>query len=237
MHKTKRILKHIEVMNNHLTDLKEGKLKKGKVSFYKDVNIKTLPNDIVEYKTPEHVSGFCQFVRGGLSIKDLYLSKNIVDIHPFSLTFELESLENIYVDPENDYYCDIDGVLFTKDKKKLVAFPKGRIGDKYFVPEGTKIIGENSFSRATITEVVMPSTLERFEKEVFLETKVFICNLLNCHDIRISSRCFYDGFGTYIIRDKKLVAEDMLPTYYWTSSITIVDGYSLNDVYSKIYLD
>ena len=40
MHKTKRILKHIEVMNNHLTDLKEGKLKKGKVSFYKDVNIK-----------------------------------------------------------------------------------------------------------------------------------------------------------------------------------------------------
>lgn len=39
------------------------------------------------------------------------------------------SLQNIYVDDENPYYCDLDGVLYTKDMTRIVLYPIDH--DKY----------------------------------------------------------------------------------------------------------
>lgn len=39
------------------------------------------------------------------------------------------SLQNIYVDDENPYYCDLDGVLYTKDMTEIILYPIDH--DKY----------------------------------------------------------------------------------------------------------
>ena len=35
-------------------------------------------------------------------------------------------LENITVDPQNQFFCDIDGVLYNKDASRLICYPQGK---------------------------------------------------------------------------------------------------------------
>lgn len=87
-------------------------------------------------------------------IESIYLGKNLKDFSYMEF-FNLDNhlcqpewwkLEKITVSPENQYYCDIDGVLFTKDKKTLLFYPKGRASKFYKVPDYTEKIASFAFS-------------------------------------------------------------------------------------------
>ena len=54
------------------------------------------------------------------------------------------SLTSINVDSDNENYCSINGVLFSKDKKVLLAFPNGR-STICTVPSTVTLISENAF--------------------------------------------------------------------------------------------
>lgn len=54
------------------------------------------------------------------------------------------SLTEIKVDPENPYFSEKDGVVFSKDGTKLIVFPSGRSGD-YQIPDGTVSVGDYAF--------------------------------------------------------------------------------------------
>ncbi|MBO5866600.1 MAG: leucine-rich repeat protein, partial [Clostridia bacterium] len=58
------------------------------------------------------------------------------------------SLRNVFVDENNTTLKDIDGVLFTKDGKKLLFFSPVR-GGEYEVPAGVEEIGANVFQGNT----------------------------------------------------------------------------------------
>ncbi len=196
---------------------------------------------IKEYKTPENIKGLRKTEWVGFShlLEKLYLTKNIQEVYPLSLHGYLISLQNIVVDPQNEYYCDIDGVLFTKDKKTLVAFPEGRLGDKYVVPEGTEVIGENAFMHAGITEVVMPSTLKKIEPDAFAEADIYICDFSNTTHNRLSARCFKDCYPTYIIRNKKMVLEDVYTQQgnWGYKSCFFVTPDKKEEVYKKVFIE
>lgn len=55
-------------------------------------------------------------------------------------------LEAIDVDPENPVYASMDGVVFTKDLKVLVAYPTARSGP-YTVPDTVESIGAYAFKK------------------------------------------------------------------------------------------
>ena len=55
-------------------------------------------------------------------------------------------LEAIEVDEGNAQYASVDGVLFSKDLKKLIRYP-GYTGDQYSIPEGTECIAQEAFFR------------------------------------------------------------------------------------------
>ena len=71
---------------------------------------------------------------------------------------------------EDSQNCtSMDGVLFSKDKKKLLCFPTRR-GDSgiYNVSEGTEIIGFRAFAETeTHAGVILPSSLKLIEDEAF----------------------------------------------------------------------
>lgn len=80
----------------------------------------------------------------------------------------LYSLASAYlVDDNNNYFSDIDGVLFNKDKTVLINYPGGREGDTYVVPAGVKEIGEDAFVYSEITKVVLPEGLEKIGDAAF----------------------------------------------------------------------
>lgn len=56
--------------------------------------------------------------------------------------FRCSALQSITVDDENGKYCDVDGVLFNKDKSEIIAYPEGKTETKYTIPDSvTKISG------------------------------------------------------------------------------------------------
>jgi len=55
------------------------------------------------------------------------------------------SLKNIKVDENNPAFTDIDGVLFSKDKKNLVRYPCKRYGN-YNIPDGVTSVKSQAFA-------------------------------------------------------------------------------------------
>ncbi|MCD8390597.1 MAG: leucine-rich repeat domain-containing protein [Firmicutes bacterium] len=58
-----------------------------------------------------------------------------------------ENCDNLYifVDENNEYYSDIDGVLFNKDKTELIRYAKDIIEPTYTVPDTVTSIGDYAF--------------------------------------------------------------------------------------------
>jgi len=77
------------------------------------------------------------------------------------------ALEYFEIDGANPHFTTIDGVIFTKEKTKIVAFPSGFTNKHYTVPEGVEIIGEGSFLAAQIESIAFPSTLKTIEGWAF----------------------------------------------------------------------
>ncbi len=79
-----------------------------------------------------------------------------------------ESLEEINVDKDNKTYKSIDGVVFTKDGKKLVLCPNGKRTETYNVPNGTEIIGWDSFcNQQHVKNIVIPEGVTTIEGWAF----------------------------------------------------------------------
>ena len=79
----------------------------------------------------------------------------------------------------NEKYISVDGVLYSADKKTLVAYPAGNTTPGYTIPEGTEAVGDYAFLNASyLTEVKFPSTLKSigdygFHKVIMLESAEF----------------------------------------------------------------
>jgi hypothetical protein len=68
--------------------------------------------------------------------------------------FEMSYLRRIDVDPDNPQYCDEDGVLFSKDKTKLIAYTDAR--KNYRIPDSVKSIGEKAFVGCYFQTLTVP---------------------------------------------------------------------------------
>ncbi len=80
-----------------------------------------------------------------------------------------EELQEIVVDSASEYYTAPDGVLFTKDKTRLVCYPRAKVGTSYDIPEGVKELGTSAFEGSSLSGVTFPSTLERIASKCFNE--------------------------------------------------------------------
>ena len=81
-------------------------------------------------------------------------------------------LKNIYVEDGNEFFESVDGVVFSKDLKKLVRYPGERAG-AYSIPEGTETIGHYAFSGCGgLTAVTFPSSLTEIGLSAFASSGI-----------------------------------------------------------------
>ena len=112
-----------------------------------------------EYRIPEtvHTLKSGAFTFQGAQIDETIISFNLKGLSklyiPKSVTWIEEvavagigNLTAFVVDENNPQYCSVDGVLFTKDKTELLAYPAAKQGKTYAVPEGTKGITSGAFA-------------------------------------------------------------------------------------------
>ncbi len=69
----------------------------------------------------------------------------------YEVAFNNASLREINVAAENKFYTSEGGVLYTKNKYALVAYPVAREGESYAVSEATKAIMGYSFARCGLS--------------------------------------------------------------------------------------
>ena len=75
---------------------------------------------------------------------------------------------NINVSPNNQSYCDIDGVLFTKDKKTLLIYAKDKIQPNYIIPDSVTSINSQAFEDCSgLTSISIPDSVTSIGNNAF----------------------------------------------------------------------
>lgn len=74
------------------------------------------------------------------------------------------SLIYIDVDMDNEYFTSISGVLFSKNKTRLIYYPPKKAGERYYLNPNVKIIDDNAFEGVKgITAILYPNNTADFE--------------------------------------------------------------------------
>ena len=120
-------------------------------------------------------------------IKTIYIGPDVLEIDGKAF-YSCWALKNIEVDENNPNYCDVDGVLYNKDKTEILCYPcdhdeylRQKYGyeaelyrndvtpeyerdvQTYVVPSTVKTIGEMCFNYANLRYIYLPEGLETIE--------------------------------------------------------------------------
>lgn len=85
----------------------------------------------------------------------------LADVLPSS-----QMLRDVYVSEDNENIVSVDGIVYSKDMKRLVFCPRGKSGE-ITVDERTDIIGHEAFSESKVTKITLPEGLTSIEYSAF----------------------------------------------------------------------
>ncbi len=84
--------------------------------------------------------------------------------------FDNTKVTSFSVDSKNKYFKAVDGVLYTKNGKKLVRYPSGRKG-AFSVPGTVTSIAQNAFRKCLITNIQIPESVAIIGSGAFYQCK------------------------------------------------------------------
>ena len=102
-------------------------------------------------------------------LKSVTIPQNVssIGLAAFVEGLSESSLTEIKVDPENPYFSEKDGVVFSKDGTKLIVFPSGRSGD-YQIPDGTVSVGDYAFYYCVnVSSITVPGSVRSLGEGTF----------------------------------------------------------------------
>ena len=93
--------------------------------------------------------------------------------------YNCSSLTGINVEENNQKYCSEDGILFNKDKTKLIQYPIKKLGTEYIIPSSVASIGNSAFSNcSSLTSIEIPNSVTSIGNSAF-----YNCRSLTSIDI------------------------------------------------------
>ncbi|MBR3421993.1 MAG: leucine-rich repeat protein [Ruminococcus sp.] len=117
------------------------------------------------------------------------------------------SLATYTVDEKNENFCSVDGIVYTKDMKKLVAYPPAYPTTEFTVPSSVEMIGYGSAYTAAIESLIIPDSVTEVEGFAFT-----YCNSLKSVKLPSGLKSIgYSGFGNTALESVELppVLEEM----------------------------
>lgn len=120
------------------------------------------------------VTAICRDVfKNCANIRSIVIPASVTDLFDdsdfYGALYGCNSLEGIYVDADNPRYSsDSCGVLFSKDKTVLHAYPDGRAETEYVIPDGVTLINDSAFAYAAgLENVVIPDSVTKIYLSAF----------------------------------------------------------------------
>ena len=106
------------------------------------------------------------YFNGCYGMTSISIPASVTNLTPVAFCYASD-LTNITVAVDNPAYKSVDGILYTKDGKILVACPRAKGGD-IVVASGTECVGCYAFySNGNLTSVFLPAGLEGIEDYAF----------------------------------------------------------------------
>ena len=90
-------------------------------------------------------------------------------------------------------FLSVEGVLFTADKSKLIAYAKDKVQNTYTVPEGVISIDKGGFYECNyLTSITLPSTLTSIDDSCFQGCKSLTSIVIPEGVTFLGEQCFYE---------------------------------------------
>ena len=101
--------------------------------------------NLSEVRLPEGLTGLGNIFHECKKLTQLHLPKNMCSVKGF-LVDGTNYIEKFTVDENNEYICaDESGILFSKDKTRILCYPTQLKGDEYTIPETVTNIDAYAF--------------------------------------------------------------------------------------------
>jgi hypothetical protein len=113
-------------------------------------------------------------LRGFLEPITITIPKNVEAIgYGAFLTSGTSGIQAVYVDDDNKYFSDDEGVLFDKAQTRLIYYPRLKVGTNYVIPASVLHIEKSAFFyNHIIKNVSLPDGIQSIESKAFLWCKV-----------------------------------------------------------------
>ena len=147
------------------------------------------------------------------SLTKITLGKNVASLGGWAMTNN-QHVVSYEVDPANEYFTSVDGVLFSKDMKTLYCYPCGRniTFDKYGrtedtteyrIPDGVETVATKAFYKCYYVDVTyIPDSVTRIEEKAFHRASAMTGLTLPAHLEYIGKDAFAYAFGASDDKEK-----------------------------------
>lgn len=129
------------------------------------------------------------------------------------------------VDEANPVYSAIDGVVYSKDKTKLVLYPQEKADANYDIPDGTQSIEPSAFMQTKhLASVTFPTSLKTIGEQAFRFTP-------------LESATFRDIDNSQLTTiDNTAFSSTSLGTFYIPKSVTTLNGAPFGGASAKVII-
>ena len=110
----------------------------------------------IDGKSVTKIGDYCADL--GNNIIKVIIPNSVINVeeNAFSYCYDLSVID---IEQGNKNYSSSNGVLFDKNKTKLIYYPLGKKDKNYIMPNGVKSISDWAFSNAIFTSITMPDSL------------------------------------------------------------------------------
>ena len=157
------------------------------------------------------------------SLTSIEIPSGVTSIENYAFS-NCTSLNSINVDKDNQSYSSEDGILFDKEKKKLITYPAGKKEKEYNIPSSVTSIGAGTFYGCrSLTRIEIPSSVTSIECLAF-----YGCTSLTSIEIpssvtRIAAQVFYGCTSLTSIEIPSSVTSIGMWAFYNCTSLTSIE--------------
>lgn len=147
------------------------------------------------------------------------------------------ALESITVSKDNKYYSSKDGVLYNKDKSKLLVYPAGKNATTFKIPKSVSTIESYAFNRCKkLTNLTIPSKVRKIEPDAF-----YSCTGMKKITVDKANKKYSSSNGVLFDKKKKILisypAGKTDKSYKIPKSVVKINDYAfVSSKIAKLYM-
>ena len=177
-------------------------------------------NGLINVKLPNSISKIDNGTfRDCENLSEIEISSSVesIDVSAFLNCYKLNKIK---VDSNNTNYLSENGILFNKDKTKIIMYPRGKTEKRYVIPDTVVEIGYKAFDAVSaIKDILIGNTVTKIEWNAFSGCK-------NLNKIIIPKTV--NTIGEFVINNRKDIY------VYYEEETDAIKGMKESATYSEV---